>query len=112
LAKKSESGYDIEETLERRPGRPKIGSAPARVESVRLEPELTTVSGGWLRTTYAAGVSSGAAVVDATRARREHPTDPRSGHERRPRLGHGGPLKCGASLAGTCGFVSIVEILC
>lgn len=40
LAKKAEVGYDVEETLRRRPGRPTIGSAPARVESVRLDPEL------------------------------------------------------------------------
>jgi hypothetical protein len=40
LAKKAEAGYDVEETLRRRPGRPPIGSAPAAVESVRLEPEL------------------------------------------------------------------------
>jgi hypothetical protein len=40
LAKKAKAGYDVEETLRRRPGRPAIGSAPATVESVRLEPEL------------------------------------------------------------------------
>ena len=40
LSKKAEAGYDVEETLRRRPGRPSIGSAPASVESVRLEPEL------------------------------------------------------------------------
>lgn len=40
LAKKAEAGYDVAETLRRRPGRPAIGSAPAAVESVRLEPEL------------------------------------------------------------------------
>lgn len=40
LAKKAEAGYDVEETLRRRPGRPALGSAPASVESVRLEPEL------------------------------------------------------------------------
>jgi len=40
LAKKAEAGYDVEETLRRRRGRPTIGSAPARVESVRLDPEL------------------------------------------------------------------------
>lgn len=40
LAKKVEAGYDVEETLRRRPGRPTIGSGPAQVESVRLEPEL------------------------------------------------------------------------
>jgi Ribbon-helix-helix protein, copG family len=40
LAKKAEAGYDAEETLRRRGGRPPIGSAPASVESVRLDPEL------------------------------------------------------------------------
>lgn len=40
LAKKAEAGYDVEETLKRRPGRPRIGSGPAQVESVRLDPEL------------------------------------------------------------------------
>jgi hypothetical protein len=40
LAKKAEAGYDVDETLRRRPGRPSLGSAPAAVESVRLEPEL------------------------------------------------------------------------
>ncbi|MGV1049336.1 MAG: CopG family transcriptional regulator [Solirubrobacterales bacterium] len=40
LVKKAEAGYDVEETLKRRPGRPTIGSAPAQVESVRLDPEL------------------------------------------------------------------------
>jgi hypothetical protein len=40
LAKEAEAGYDVDETLGRRPGRPAIGSAPASVESVRLEPEL------------------------------------------------------------------------
>lgn len=40
LADKAEAGYDVEATLRRRGGRPPIGSAPASVESVRLEPEL------------------------------------------------------------------------
>ena len=40
LAEKAEAGYDVEETLRRRGGRPPIGSGPASVESVRLEPEL------------------------------------------------------------------------
>lgn len=40
LAGKAEAGYDVEEMLRRRGGRPPIGSAPASVESVRLEPEL------------------------------------------------------------------------
>jgi hypothetical protein len=35
----AEVGYDVEETLRLRGGRP-IGSAAASVESVRLEPEL------------------------------------------------------------------------
>jgi hypothetical protein len=40
LAAKAERGFDVEETLRRRRGRPPIGSGPARVESVRLDPEL------------------------------------------------------------------------
>lgn len=40
LARRAEEGYDVDETLSRRRGRPPIGSAPASVESVRLEPEL------------------------------------------------------------------------
>ncbi|MEX0992678.1 MAG: ribbon-helix-helix protein, CopG family [Solirubrobacterales bacterium] len=40
LADKAEADYDADETLRRRAGRPPIGSAPAQVESVRLEPEL------------------------------------------------------------------------
>lgn len=40
LADKAEAGYDVDETLRRRGGRPPIGAAPASVESVRLDPEL------------------------------------------------------------------------
>ena len=40
LAQRAEAGYDVEETLARRGGRPPIGSAAASVESVRLDPEL------------------------------------------------------------------------
>jgi hypothetical protein len=40
LADKAEAGYDVDETLQRRGGRPPIGSGPANVESVRLDPEL------------------------------------------------------------------------
>jgi hypothetical protein len=40
LARKAEAGYDVDETLRRRGGRPPIGSAAATVESVRLDPEL------------------------------------------------------------------------
>ncbi|MHB8470474.1 MAG: ribbon-helix-helix protein, CopG family [Gaiellaceae bacterium] len=39
-AAKAEAGYDVEEMVRRRGGRPPIGSAAASVESVRLEPEL------------------------------------------------------------------------
>ena len=38
--KKAEAGYDVDEMLRRRVGRPAMGSGPASVESVRLEPEL------------------------------------------------------------------------
>lgn len=40
LAKKAEVGFDADEMLRRRGGRPPIGSAAASVESVRLDPEL------------------------------------------------------------------------
>ena len=40
LAEKAEGGYDTDEMLRRRGGRPPIGSAAASVESVRLDPEL------------------------------------------------------------------------
>ena len=40
LAAKTEAGYDVDEILRRRGGRPPLGSAAARVESVRLDPEL------------------------------------------------------------------------
>ena len=40
LAEKAEAGYDVDEMLRHRGGRPPIGSAAASVESVRLDPEL------------------------------------------------------------------------
>jgi hypothetical protein len=40
LAAKAEAGYDVDEILRRRGGRPLLGSAAASVESVRLDPEL------------------------------------------------------------------------
>jgi hypothetical protein len=40
LAARAEEGYNVDETLRRRGGRPLLGSGPAAVESVRLEPEL------------------------------------------------------------------------
>jgi hypothetical protein len=41
LAGKAEDGYDVDETLRRRGGRPPMGTAAASVESVRLDPELS-----------------------------------------------------------------------
>ena len=42
LAAEAEAGYDIDQLIARRGkrGRPLLGSAPASVESVRLDPEL------------------------------------------------------------------------
>jgi hypothetical protein len=40
LADKAEAGYDVDETIRRRGGRPPIGAGAASVESVRLDPEL------------------------------------------------------------------------
>lgn len=40
LSRKAEAGYYVDEILERRRGRPRMGSGPATVESVRLDPEL------------------------------------------------------------------------
>lgn len=41
LADKAEKGFDADEILRRRGGRPPMGSAAASVESVRLDPELS-----------------------------------------------------------------------
>lgn len=41
LAKKAEEGFDVDELIRRRGGRPPMGSAAATVESVRLDPELS-----------------------------------------------------------------------
>lgn len=40
MAAEAQRGYDVEELLTRRRGRPAMGSAAASVESVRLDPEL------------------------------------------------------------------------
>lgn len=40
LSAQAERGFDVEEILRRRKGRPPMGSGPAKVESVRLDPEL------------------------------------------------------------------------
>jgi hypothetical protein len=41
LAERAEEGFDVDEILRRRGGRPPMGSAAASVESVRLDPELS-----------------------------------------------------------------------
>lgn len=40
MVAKAEEGYDVDEIIRRRGGRPTLGSSPAWVESVRLNPEL------------------------------------------------------------------------
>jgi hypothetical protein len=42
LAKEAEAGYDVDEILARRGkrGRPRLGTEPSTVESVRLDPDL------------------------------------------------------------------------
>lgn len=40
MADEAEQGYDAETILQRRRGRPTLGTAPASVESVRLDPGL------------------------------------------------------------------------
>jgi Ribbon-helix-helix protein, copG family len=41
LAAEAEAGFDVDEILRRRGGRPPMGSSAAAVESVRLDPELS-----------------------------------------------------------------------
>jgi hypothetical protein len=45
LSREAEAGYDVDQILERRRGRPRMGSGPATVESVRLDPELREALG-------------------------------------------------------------------
>jgi len=40
LADKAEQGFDVDEIIRRRGGRPPMGTGAAAVESVRLDPEL------------------------------------------------------------------------
>ena len=40
MVAKAEEGYDVDEIILRRGGRPTLGSSPSSVESVRLNPEL------------------------------------------------------------------------
>lgn len=41
LATKADEGFDVDEIMRRRGGRPPMGSSAAAVESVRLDPELS-----------------------------------------------------------------------
>jgi hypothetical protein len=41
LSAEAEAGFDVDEIIRRRGGRPAMGSAAASVESVRLDPELS-----------------------------------------------------------------------
>jgi hypothetical protein len=40
LSKEAEAGFDVDEIIRRRGGRPPMGAAAASVESVRLDPDL------------------------------------------------------------------------
>lgn len=40
MVAQAEGGYDADEIIRRRGGRPTLGSSPSLVESVRLNPEL------------------------------------------------------------------------
>jgi hypothetical protein len=40
MADEAERGYDVEELLKRRRGRPMLGTGPAEVVPVRLDPDL------------------------------------------------------------------------
>lgn len=40
MVHEAEEGYDVDEIIRRRGGRPSMGSGPSSVESVRLSPEL------------------------------------------------------------------------
>ena len=43
LSARAEEGFDVDDIIRRRGGRPPMGSAAASVESVRLDPELSHV---------------------------------------------------------------------
>jgi uncharacterized protein (DUF4415 family) len=66
LAGEAEAGYDVDELIARRRkrGRPALGSAPATVESVRLDPELREQL---LRRAQADGASTSEVIRDALR---------------------------------------------
>ena len=61
LVQEAEQGYDVDEILRRRGGRPAMGSAPSSIESVRLSPELK-------RDLLEVAARKGMSVSDAIRA--------------------------------------------
>jgi len=61
LVREAEQGYDVDEILRRRGGRPAMGSAPSSIESVRLSPELK-------RDLLEVAARKGMSVSDAIRA--------------------------------------------
>lgn len=67
LAIEAEAGYDVDELIARRGkrGRPTLGSGPAAVESVRLEPELR---GELSRRARAEGTTTSAIIREALRS--------------------------------------------
>jgi len=66
LAAEAEAGYDVDELIARRAkrGRPALGSAPATVESVRLDPELR---GELAERARAEGTTTSEVIRDALR---------------------------------------------
>jgi hypothetical protein len=66
LAAEAKSGYDVDVLLARRGrrGRPALGSAPASVESVRLDPELR---GQLLERARAEGTTASEVIREALR---------------------------------------------
>jgi len=66
LAREAEAGYDVDEIIARRGkrGRPRLGTEPSTVESVRLDPELKE---RLLRRAEDEGVSASEIIRDALR---------------------------------------------
>ncbi len=66
LAEEAEAGYDVDEIIARRGkrGRPRLGTKPSTVESVRLDPES---KGRLLRRAEDEGVTASAVIRDALR---------------------------------------------
>lgn len=66
LAEEAEAGYDVDEIIARRGkrGRPRLGTEPSTVESVRLDPELKE---RLLRRAEDEGVSASEVIRDALR---------------------------------------------